>query len=175
MSQFKFFRADVKRMVGRRRIRLVHIWMSRAFWGILSYRLERGLYLMIPNHYGKLRVLLIPLFNLMEMYSNVEIHYEADIKGGLTILHPAMGIVISSQAAIGRNLTLTGGNVIGIKANYHGERFIIGDHCNFGANATLIGPLIMGHHTTIGASACVVNDYPGDHCTLIGVPAKPIH
>lgn len=175
MSQFGFFLADVKRMVGRRKLRLVHIWLSRAFWGILSYRLERGLYLMIPGIYGILRVPLIPLFNLLEMYSNIEIHYQADIQGGLAILHPAMGVVISSEAVIGKNLTLTGGNVIGIKAYYHEERFIIGDNCNFGANATLIGPLILGHHTSIGASACVVHDCVSDHCILVGVPAKPIH
>lgn len=175
MSQFNYFIADVKRMVGRRKLRLVYIWLGRAFWGILSYRLERSIYLLMPKMYHIFRVPLTPLINLLEAYSNIEIHYQAEIQGGLVILHPAMGVVISSEAVIGKNLTLTGGNVIGIKANYHGERFAIGDNCNFGANATLIGPLILGHHTSIGASACVVHDCVPDHCILVGVPAKPIH
>ena len=102
--------------------------------------------------------------------------FSQELQPGRLIHTPSrQGVVFRTIQSMGKNLTLTGGNVIGIKANYHEERFIIGDNCNFGANATLIGPLILGHHISIGASACVVNDCVSDHCILVGVPAKPIH
>lgn len=106
------------------------------------------------------------------MYSNLDIHYKADIKGGLLILHPAVGVVISGQAVIGENLTLTGGNIIGAKKNCEAGSFKIGDNCSFGANATLIGPLIIGNNIQIGASACVVKSFKQDNLMLVGVPAE---
>ena len=92
------------------------------------------------------------------MYSNLDIHYKADIKGGLLVLHPSVGIVISGQAKIGKNLTLTGGNVIGAKRKTKKGEFEIGDNCNFGANATLIGPVVIANNISIGASACVIKN-----------------
>ena len=115
MTQIKFFIENLNRMLGKYKIRILLIWLSRVFWGIIIYRLERSLYLLFPKVYGIIRVPFIPVFNLIQMYSNLDIHYKADIKGGLLILHPSVGIVISGQAKIGKNLTLTGGNVIGAK------------------------------------------------------------
>jgi len=34
--------------------------------------------------------------------------------------------------------------------------FVIGDDCSLGANATIIGPLILGERIKVGASACVI-------------------
>ena len=175
MTQFKFFIQDVKRMLGKNRLRILHIWLSRVFWGVFLYRLERSLYLVIPKIYGIARIPFIPLFNIIQAYSNIDIHYKSEIKGGLIVLHPSVGVVISGQAVVGENLTLTGGNVIGVKRQSKKGEFVIGDNCNFGANATLIGPVILGNHISIGASACVINDCLTDNSILAGVPAKKIN
>jgi serine O-acetyltransferase len=45
--------------------------------------------------------------------------------------------------------------------------------CYLGANATIIGPLVLGNNISIGASACVVKSYLEDNIILIGVPAIP--
>ena len=172
MTQINYFKQDLKRMLGKHKIRILHIWLSRVFWGILIYRLERSLYLLLKRPYNFFRVPFIPILNLFQMYSNLDIHYKAEIKGGLCILHPSVGVVISGQAVIGKNLTLTGGNIIGAKKQCKKGLFVIGDNCNFGANATLIGPLIIGNKITIGASACVVKDCFEDNIILTGVPAK---
>jgi len=34
-------------LLGRRRVRILYVWLPRSFWGILAYRLERGLFLLI--------------------------------------------------------------------------------------------------------------------------------
>ena len=109
------------------------------------------------------------------MYSNLEIHYKANIKGGILVLHPSVGVVISGQAIIGKNLTLTGGNIIGVKRKTEKGEFLIGDNCTFGANATLIGPVILSNNISIGASACVVQNCLADNSVLVGVPAKRIN
>ncbi len=174
MTQLKYFIKDINRMLGKYKIRILHILLSRVFIGIFVYRFERSLFLLLGKYYGILRVPLIPIFNLLLMYSNLEIHYKADIKGGFIVLHPSVGVVVSGQVTIGKNLTLVGGNIIGAKAKCKKEYFIIGDDCNFGANATLIGPLILGNNVLIGASACVTKSFVKDDIRLVGVPAKEI-
>ena len=171
MSQFSCFISDVKRMLGKHKIRIVYVWLSRSFWGILLYRLERSLFLIFGRTYSYLRVPLVPVFNLIQAYSNIDIHYKADIKKGLSILHPSVGIVISGQSVIGENLTLTGGNVIGVHRPSSKGTFVIGNQCSLGANATIIGPVILSDNITVGASACVVKSCHIPESVLIGVPA----
>lgn len=159
-------------MLGKHKVRVLHIWLSRSFWGVFMYRFERSLFLLFGTSYGIIRVPLIPIINLINAYSNIDIHYKASIKGGLLILHPSVGCVISGQAIIGKNLTLTGGNVIGVKKSLTGDPFKIGDHCTLGANATIIGPLQLANDIVIGASACVTRSFMENGLILAGVPAK---
>lgn len=174
-KQAGYFVQDVKRMLGRHSIRLVHIWISRVFWGVLLYRMERGLYVLIGPAYPYLRVPLIPLYSLLQAYSNLDIHYKADIKGGLIVLHPSVGVVVSGMSVIGKNLTLTGGNIIGAKAGCSAGDIVLGDDCTLGANAVIIGPVHLANGIQIGASACVTRSFKNNHITLAGVPAKELH
>ena len=171
MSQIKYFTKDIKRMLGKHKIRILHIWLSRSFWGVFLYRFERCLFLLLGDTYRFIRIPFTPIQLLIQSYSNIDIHYKANIKGGLSILHSSVGCVISGQAEIGKNLTLTGGNVIGFHKNNRKE-FVIGDNCSLGANATIIGPLVLGHNITIGASACVVKSCDKNNSILVGVPAR---
>jgi serine O-acetyltransferase len=68
---------------------------------------------------------------------------------------------------------LTGGNIVGVKKIVNQGEFIIGDECNLGANAVIIGPLTLGNNVQIGACALVIHSY-GNGLTLVGNPAKPI-
>lgn len=174
-KQAGYFVQDVKRMLGRHSIRIVHIWLSRVFWGMLLYRLERGLYLLIGPAYAYLRVPLIPVYTLLQVYSNMDINYKADLKGGCIVLHPSVGVVVSGMSVIGSNLTLTGGNIIGAKAGCGPGNIVLGDNCSLGANAVIIGPVHLGNGIQIGASACVTRSFTNNNIILIGVPAKELH
>jgi serine acetyltransferase len=171
LQQLQYFRQDIRKMLGKYKIRILHIWLSRGFWGIFLYRLERGLFLLIGKHYKIVRVVFIPFYNIIGAYSNIEINYNADIKGGLLVLHPSVGIVISRFSVIGENLTLTGGNIIGGKEGCNYGDIRIGDNCSLGANAVIIGPITLANGITIGASACVIHDCIIENATLRGVPA----
>ena len=133
--------------------------------------MERILFQFLGKNYKYLRVIISPILFIIESYSKMDIHYMAEIKGGLRILHNTNGIVISGQSKIGENLILVGGNIIGAKSK--GE-IKIGNYCTLGANATIIGPLELGNNITIGASACVTKSNLQDNITLVGVPAKAI-
>lgn len=174
MTQFIYFLNDFNRLLGKNKFRFIHIIFSRVFYGILLYRTERSLFLFFGNSYKIIRVPLIPFFNLFQAFSNIDIHYEANIKGGIIIHHPSVGCVISGKTKIGKNITLTGGNVIGISKHCEIGDFVIGDNCSLGVNATIIGPLKLSNNITIGANACVVKDCLSDNEILVGVPAKKL-
>lgn len=169
--QAKYFIKDLYRLLGKFKIRIFHIWLSRVFWGLFLYRFERGLYITIGKPYEYIRVIFIPFFNLIQAYSNLDIPYKADIKGGLLVLHPSVGVVVSGIAIIGENLTLTGGNVIGGRDGCKRGELVIGNNCSLGANAVILGPIVLGNNINVAASACVIKDCLVDNSTLIGVPA----
>ncbi len=173
-QQIKYFKKDLVKMLGKYKIRILHIWLSRVFWGIFLYRIERGFYLLLGRPYEIIRVIFIPIFNLIQAYSNIELNYKSDIREGLLVLHPSTGIVISGLSVIGKNMTLTGGNIIGARPGCKYGEIKIGDNCSLGANAVILGPIKLGNGINIGASACVVNDCLFDNATLIGVPARQI-
>ena len=173
MTQLRYFLADTQRFLGRKKWRIVVMLFYIPYWAVLWYRLERSLFLLFGNTYAVVRLPLTPFAFLFQSLSNLDIHYKADIGPGLMVLHPAVGVVVSGQVKIGKNLTLTGGNVIG--ATGHGPKgsYVIGDDCELGANAVIIGPITLGNSIKIGASACVVKSFEGDGLTLLGVPASP--
>lgn len=172
LQQWKYFREDVQRIIGKRKLRILFIWMSRSFVAVFFYRLERSWYLLLGRFYEILRIPFIPILYLIQSYTNIDIHYKANIKGGISILHPAVGVVISGKSVIGSNITLVGGNIIGINKPTNHNDFVIGNNCSLGANATIIGPLKLGNNIKIGASACVTKDCKEDNVVLVGVPAK---
>lgn len=173
MSQLKFFKKDLIRMLGKEKWRIFIILFSRTFLGIFCYRIDRSLYLLLGLKYRYIRIILSPFFYLLQAYTNIDIHYKTSIGPGLLILHPSVGIVVSGRVKIGANLTLTGGNIIGMSAKK--GYFDIGNNCSLGANACIIGPLQLGNNINIGALACVIKSYNTDNLTLIGVPALPIN
>ncbi|GAA0871223.1 serine acetyltransferase [Gangjinia marincola] len=163
---------DFKRMLGKSKWRVFHVLFSRAFIGVLHYRLEHSLYLVFKRAYPVIRFLLLPVFFLLQAYSNCDIHYKAQIGKGIRIHHPSLGLVINGICKIGDYPIFTGGNCLGLNSNKHGD-FTIGDFLEMGANATIIGPLTLGDHVVVGASSCVTKSYDSD-LILVGLPAKPI-
>ena len=171
--QLVFFVEDIRRGLGKNKLRILFIWMTRSFVGIMLYRFERGMFLILGKFYAFLRIIFLPIILIFQAYSNIDIHYKASIKGGLLILHPSIGCVVSGQAVIGSNLTLTGGNVIGVGKNKK-SNFILGDNITLGANATIIGPLELKNNIFVGAGACVTKSFKSSNIKLVGLPAKEI-
>lgn len=88
---------------------------------------------------------------------------------GLWIKHSG-GIVINSNARIGKNCTIHHNITIG-NDGIIDKSAVIGDNCFIGVGSIIIGDIKLGDNTIVGAGACVTNSFSGN-CTLIGIPAK---
>lgn len=161
-------------MINHRWWRVFSMWFTSSPWVIISYRLERFLYLFLGRPYGLARIILLPLLFITQPWrGNCEIHYRADIGKGLKILHPSLGIVVNGNTLAGDHLTLTGGNCIGGRESLSQGDIRLGDHVSLGANAVVLGPVTIGNNVKIGAGAVVIHD-ASDNAVLVGVPAKSL-
>lgn len=105
----------------------------------------------------------------------VDIHPAAVIGQGIFIDH-GDGLVIGETTVIGDNVTLLHGVTLGGNGKQRGDRHPkIGDGVLIGANATVLGNIVVGNCAQIGAGAVVLSPVP-EHHIAVGVPAtiRPI-
>jgi serine acetyltransferase len=162
-------------MINRRWWRMYSCLFSSSFCTIASYRLDRFCYLALGPVWQVIRQALSPVgFLLRPWLGCCEIHYKADIGKGFRILHPNLGVVISSYAEIGDHLTLTGGNCIGRRRGGPEVKSIsLGSQVLLGANAVVLGPIHIGSRVTLAAGSVAVQDI-ADDVVVGGVPAREI-
>lgn len=86
-----------------------------------------------------------------------DIPSHAQIGSGFRIDHP-IGVVINSNAIIGKNCTIKSGAVIGRKDNSGAA--IIGDNVTIGVHALIIGSITIGNNVDVAAGAIVTHDVP---------------
>jgi serine O-acetyltransferase len=173
-EQMRFLGHELNLQVNGRWWRWLSIWFGAGTWALITYRVERALFLLLGRAYGLLRIALLPLLFITRPWQgNCEIHYRANIGKGLKILHPSLGVVVNANTVCGEYLTLTGGNCIGGRESLQEGDISLGSHVSLGANAVILGPIRLGSHVMIGAGAVVIHDAP-DHATLVGVPARAL-
>lgn len=144
----------------------------KAKWAVGIYRFGHRLY------YSKSKLVkcLTPIYKLLDLVFNklllnTEIPAKVQIGDGLAIYHP-YGIIINDDAVIGKNCILHHQVTIGNKGVTNKANLApkIGDNCEIGAGAKVIGNVKIGANTKIGANAVVVkNSLP--NAILVGVPA----
>lgn len=93
--------------------------------------------------------------------------------GPSAIIYHGFGLVINPTAVIGSNCILRHGVTIGNKIVNGKETAspIIGDFVEFGANASIIGPITIGNHCIIGANTVLTKSIP-DHTIAVGCSAR---
>lgn len=108
---------------------------------------------------------------LGRMITGIEIHPAATIGRRLFIDHGS-GVVIGGTAEIGDDCTLYQGVTLGGTSLEPGKRHpTLGRGVIVGANATILGPVLIGDGARVGANAVVLKNVP-EHCTAVGVPAR---
>lgn len=103
--------------------------------------------------------------------TGINIPRTTKIGKGLRIHHYGC-IIINSYSIIGDNCTIRHEVTIGNR-NRDNDCPIIGNNCNIGAGAKILGNIKIGNNVDIGANAVVITDVP-DNCIAVGVPAKII-
>lgn len=91
---------------------------------------------------------------------------------GLIIYH--FNNVVNTNAIIGENLHLHGGNVIGNAGNGDMRCPVIGNNVMIGAGAKVIGGVTIADNIKIAAGAVVVHSFTEPGITIGGVPARKL-
>jgi serine O-acetyltransferase len=107
------------------------------------------------------------------LWNSCEINPQAKIGPGLHLPHPT-GVVVGAIRA-GINLTILQNASIAAKDLSLLDDFrnypCLGNNVTVGANATVLGGIIIGDGVLIGANAVVLNDVPAG-CRAVGNPAR---
>lgn len=175
LEQLVFLYEDLSAIVNRRWWRWITMWMwFGSAPAIVTYRLNRFLYLLLGKAHHVARLVLWPVFLLLRCLGPVlDINYRADIGPRFMILHATMGVLVSGRAVCGRCLTLTGGNWVASRRRTEPGDIRLGDNVVLRAKAMVLGPIHVGDRCVIGAGAVALTDCaPGS--VMVGVPARPI-
>lgn len=88
------------------------------------------------------------------------------------IIYHANGIVINSNAKIGKNCKIHGDVCIGNDGNDKNGVPQLGDNVDIGVGAKIIGNVKISNNTKIGANAVVLKGIYASNAILVGIPAK---
>jgi serine O-acetyltransferase len=142
----------------------------RGFWALVVYRFGRWRYGIRPRALRAPFSLLYRLLKLAaEMLCGVELPCEAVIGRHFVIEHCGC-IVVSGDAVFGDHCVIRHGVTVGLRRTGQRGSPVIGDRCDIGAGAKLLGDIRIGNDVVIGANAVVLADVP-DGCLAVGVPA----
>lgn len=146
-------------------------WGSQGFWALTIYRYGRWRYTIRPDWLRKPFSLIYHiLYKLVQIVTGIELPCETEIGKGFIIDHFG-GIVISGYARFGDHCRIRNGVVVGLSHTNQPVAPVIGNHCDIGAGAKVLGAIRIGNHVCIGANAVVIADVP-DHHIAVGVPAR---
>jgi serine O-acetyltransferase len=172
---FHLIRSDIKRRAysdGRKPCLSSYLTLAASPQGmaVIIIRLQRYFY--CRDHYIISKIL--GTLNIM-MFST-EVHPQCEIREGFMIGH-ASGVIIHSNARIGKNCILMHQCTLGIRevadiplSEVH---VVLGDEVMVGAGARIIGNIAIGHHSQIGMNALVTESFP-PYSVIVGVPAHRI-
>ena len=101
-----------------------------------------------------------------------DIPYKTVIGKNCRFAHNALGVVIHPDVVIGDNCKIGQNVTIGGRS---GKTIlpIIEDDVEIGANALILGPIIIGKGSIIGAGAVVINSVP-PYSVVVGNPGRVI-
>jgi len=108
---------------------------------------------------------------LIFLVYNSKIPYQAKIGEGTRFGYGGMGVVIHSDAVIGRQCVISQQVTIGGGGSKHPGLPVIGDNVYIAKGAIVFGGVKIGNNVVIGANAVVNMDLP-DNAVAAGVPAK---
>jgi len=117
------------------------------------------------------RIPLLPrlVSHLSRALTGIEIHPGATVGRSLFIDH-GMGVVIGETAVIGDDCHLYQGVTLGGTSTLRAKRHpTLGQGVTIGANASVIGAVVVGDNARIGAGSVVVSNVPAN-ATVVGVP-----
>ncbi len=123
-------------------------------WAIWMHRISHWLW----RHRAKLVARI--LSHTVRRRTGIEIHPAARL-GRRVVIDHGMGVVIGETAVIGDDVLIYQGVTLGgVKRNGGKRHPTVGDRVMLGANATLLGPIVIGDDARIGACVTLRQSVP---------------
>lgn len=142
---------------------LLRTLVSDGTSAVVLFRLSNALW------HLRLIPLAIIVAKINKLFNAIVIGHGCKIGPGFVVQHPA-GVVINSQAMLGRDCVLQSGVAIGAVDR---QSPTLGDRVWLGSGAKVVGGVKIGSDASIGANAVVVSDIDSG-VTAVGVPARPL-
>jgi serine O-acetyltransferase len=113
------------------------------------------------------------LSQIVRFLTGIEIHPGAKVGRNVFIDH-GMGVVMGETAEVGDDCTIYQGVTLGGISLNPGKRHpTLGRGVTVGANAVVLGAIVLGDGVKVGSGSVVVKDVPA-HATVVGVPARVV-
>lgn len=131
----------------------------------------------IGNWCYRKRIPVIPTLvrNLIFLLFNSYIPSSAVIGEGTIFAYGAIGVVLHTNAIVGKGCVIGQGTTIGASEAFVSSQTNkcpnIGDNCYIGAGAKILGDVRIGENCQIGAGAVVLKSVP-DNSVVVGAPAR---
>ena len=138
-----------------------------GFHAIVAYRVFHALH--------RAGVPLLPrwLSHVTRFLTGIEIHPGATIGHNVFIDH-GMGVVMGETAEVGDGCTIYQGVTLGGTSLKHVKRHpTLGKNVTVGANACVLGAILVGDNARVGSGSVVVRDVPAN-ATVVGIPAHVV-
>jgi len=139
--------------------------MYQGLWALWFHQLAHLIW--------RLKIPIIPRFisQISRLLTLIEIHPGAKFGKRVFIDH-GVGVVIGETAVIGNDVTIYQGVTLGGTGAEKGKRHpTIGNGVVVGAEAIILGNIIVGDNARIGAGAVVTKPVPANS-TVVGNPAR---
>lgn len=138
-----------------------------GFHAIVAYRCFHAL------HLARIPILPRWLSHVTRFFTGIEIHPGARI-GRFVFIDHGMGIVVGETAEIGDGCTIYQGVTLGGTSLQRTKRHpTLGRNVTVGANACIIGAIVVGDNARVGSGSVVVRDVP-ENATVVGIPAHVV-
>jgi serine O-acetyltransferase len=144
---------------------IFEVLMYQGLWALWFHQLAHLLW--------RLKIPIIPRFisQISRLLTLIEIHPGAKFGKRVFIDH-GVGVVIGETAVIGNDVTIYQGVTLGGTGAEKGKRHpTIGNGVVAGAEAIILGNIIVGDNARIGAGAVVTKPVPANS-TVVGNPAR---
>lgn len=170
MNLFRLIKSDFKAI--KEKDPAAKNWLEtllchHSFYAILTYRFAHRLW--------KLKVPILPRFlcQFSKIFTGVEIHPAASIGKSFFIDH-GTGVVIGETSEIGNCVTIYQGVTLGGRGGRGEKRHpTLKNNVLIGANAILLGPIVIEDNAIIGAASVVLMNVPVG-ATVVGNPGRVI-
>lgn len=150
------------------------VFLTQSFWAVFQYRIAHFVYkLPIPIVKHLLQIFCLFWQKIIEITTGISIPASAKIGHSFYIGHFG-GIILNAKTIIGNNCNLSQGVTIGVSGL--GDKRgvpVIGNNVYIGANAVIIGKIIIEDYVLIAASS-LVNSNVSKNSVMLGVPAIKI-